>query len=182
MSDIQIKKSRKSRRRKHDSDKQHHQRLAEWKTSLLHDVNIKSQSNSMTQIYYTTCLLLVYANEINECRVSHDQACIFQEDNDSNHDTRSAKNIVRSCKADYWLNVLIHFSKSPDLNSSKEVWYILKMRVRRRRCDNVKELKRVILKKWDKITLNEIRARISEMSDRCKNVIIDERTVKSDLW
>ncbi len=60
MPDIQIKKSRKSRKRKHDTKNEYRQRIAEWEITLSHDVNIKSQDNSMTQVYYTNRLLLVY--------------------------------------------------------------------------------------------------------------------------
>jgi hypothetical protein len=61
---------------------------------LSHDVNIKSQDNSMTQIYYAKRLLSVYTKEIHECRVFQDRVCILQEGNDSSHDTRSTDNIV----------------------------------------------------------------------------------------
>ncbi len=54
----------------------------------------------MTQIYYTKRLLFVYAKEIHECRVFHVRACIFQEDNDSSHGTRSLDNVARKHEAD----------------------------------------------------------------------------------
>ncbi len=182
MSDIQIKKSRKPRKRKHETKDEYRQRVAEWEASLPHDVKIKSKSNSMTQIYYTNRLLFVYMNEIHECRAFHDRDCLFQEDNDSSHDTRSAENVVRKCKAVNWINTLYHSPQSPDLNSSEGVWNILKQRVRRRRCSNVAELKRIILKEWENISLNEIRARIWEMSERCKRIAKDGKAMKSDLW
>jgi hypothetical protein len=46
----------------------------------------------------------------------------------------------------------------------------------------VKELKRIILKEWEKITMDEIRARIEEMPERCRKIAIDGKPVKSDLW
>jgi hypothetical protein len=54
--------------------------------------------------------------------------------------------------------------------------------VRRQRCSNVTKLKRVILEEWDKISMNEIRARIREMPDRCRRVAKNEKAIKSDLW
>jgi hypothetical protein len=101
MPDIQMKKSRKSRMRKHETDDQYRQRVAEWEASLSHDVEIKPKSNSMTQIYYTDRLLSIYVKEIHECRLFHDRSCILQEDNDSSHGTRSADNIVRRYKANH---------------------------------------------------------------------------------
>ncbi len=184
MPDSQIKKScksRKSRKRKHKTKNEQCQRVIEWETSLSHHVEIKLKNNSMTQIYYTKRLLLIYAKEIHDCRMQ-DRSCIFQEDNDSSHDTRSAINIVQSYKKVNWIETLIHFSQSSDLNSSEEVWNILKQRVRRQRCSNVTKLKRVILEEWDKISMNEIRARIREMPDRCRRVAKNEKAIKSDLW
>jgi hypothetical protein len=155
MPEIQIKKPRKPRKRKHDTEDEYRQRVAEWEAALPHDVDIKPQGNSMTQAYYTSRLLPIYMSEIHECRLLHDRSCTLQEDNDPNHGTRSAVNIVRSCKARNWITVS---------------------------CRNVTELKRIILEEWDKITMDEIRARIKEMPDRCKKVAIDGKAIKSDLW
>ena len=47
----------------------------------------------------------------------------------------------------------------------------------------MRELKRMILDEWDKISIAEIRARIKEMPDRCKRLIATEgKAIKSDLW
>ena len=42
---------------------------------------------------------------------------------------------------------MYHFSQSPDLNPMEGVWNILKKRVAKHICNNVIELKEVILKK-----------------------------------
>jgi hypothetical protein len=128
MSDNQVKKScksRKPRKKKHKRKNEHCQRVVEWETSLSHHVEIKLKNNSMTQIYYTKRLLLIYAEEIHDCRMQ-DRSCIFQEDNNLSHGTRSAINIVWSYKEVNWIQTLIHSSQSPDLNSNKEVWNVLK--------------------------------------------------------
>jgi hypothetical protein len=171
MPDIQITKSRKSRRQKNDTKDQHRQRITEWEASLPHDVKIKLKDNSMTQVYYVERLLLISSQEIYECRIFHNRACIFQEDNDSSHDTRSLVNVTQSYKEDNWIDTLIHSSQSSNLNSSEVVWNVLKQWVRRRRYSNVKELKQVILKEWDQITMKEIRALIQEMPDRWKQML-----------
>jgi thiol:disulfide interchange protein len=121
MPEIQIKKSRKSRKKKYDTKDEHRQRVAEWKASLSHDVKIKSKNHNMTQTDYTDRLLLVYMNKIHECRAFHDRDCLFQEDNNSSHDTRSAENVVRKYKAVNWINTLYYSSQSFDLNSSEEL-------------------------------------------------------------
>lgn len=78
---------------------------------------------------------------------------------------------------------MFHPPQSPDLNPSEGVWNILKQRVRRRRCNNVKELKRIILEEWNEISMDEIRARIKEMPKRCEILRNNEgEAIKSALW
>lgn len=67
--DIQIKKPRKSRKSKYETEEMHRQRLTDWEVSLPHDVEVKSKGNSMTQIYYTERLLPIYVDEIHQCRL-----------------------------------------------------------------------------------------------------------------
>ena len=153
--EIQVHKPRKPHKSKYETEHDHRQRIAEWEASLPHDLEIKSKGNSMTQAYFTERLLPGYMTEIHECRVFHDRFCIFQEDNDPSHGTRSTDNIVRRIKAASWIETLNHPPQSPDLNPTEGVWNILKQRVRRRRCSNVRELKRVILDEWNKISIDE---------------------------
>ena len=61
MFNIRIKKSRKSRKKKHDTNEQDQQQIVKWETFLPHEVEIKSKGNNMT------CLLLIYVKEIHEC-------------------------------------------------------------------------------------------------------------------
>lgn len=165
--DIEVKKPSKPRRSKYQTEEIYRQRIAEWKASLPHDVEIKSKGNSMTQVYYTERLLPMYVDELQQCRM-HDRYCLLQEDNDPSHGTRSTDNIVRSFKAVNWIETLIHPPQSPDLNPSEGVWNILKLRFIRRSCKSLSELKSIILEEWDAITMDEIRARISEMPRRCE--------------
>jgi guanylate kinase len=59
-SEVKIFKSRRLRKRKNETEEVHHRRVLEWKTSLSHDVEIKSTDNNMTQAYYVKRLLSVY--------------------------------------------------------------------------------------------------------------------------
>ena len=97
---VVTKKPPKPRKSKYKTADQHHQRVVEWEASLPHDPEIKPKENSMTQAYYTTRLLPVYARSINEARIYHNRYCILQEDNDPSHDTRSKDNVVVHFKVD----------------------------------------------------------------------------------
>jgi flagellar biosynthesis/type III secretory pathway chaperone len=48
---------------------------------------------------------------------------------------------------------------------------MLNKRVRRRIWNSLEELKKVVQDEWGKITMQEIRASISEMPERCKSLI-----------
>ncbi len=63
------------------------------------------------------------------------------------------------------------------------VWNILKQRIRKREWHTLKELKEIILEEWDRITTDEMRARISEMPCRCEQLVeISGQGIKTELW
>jgi hypothetical protein len=63
------------------------------------------------------------------------------------------------------------------------VWNILKQRIRKREWHTLKELKEIILEEWDRITMDEMRARISEMRRRCEQLVeISGQGIKTELW
>lgn len=181
---VEVKKPSKPRRRpKTETAEQYQQRLKEWEASLPHDPEIKPKGNAMTQAYYTEKLLPGYIRTVHEHRINYGRG-ILQEDNDPSHGTRSAKNLAQELKARNWIEVLVHPAQSPDLNPSEGCWNILKQRVRRRRgWRNKAELKQVLLEEWDRITMEEIRARIAEMPSRCKQLVATGgKGIKSSLW
>jgi hypothetical protein len=62
------------------------------------------------------------------------------------------------------------------------VWNILKQRIKRREWRTLAELKQMMLNEWEKITMNEIRARISEMPGQCKMSIENEGEAIKGKW
>jgi crotonobetainyl-CoA:carnitine CoA-transferase CaiB-like acyl-CoA transferase len=76
--------------------------------------------------------------------------------------------MAKQFKDNNWITVLIHPAQSPDLNPIEAIWAILKQRIRRRRWENMDQLKEVLQDEWSKITMQEVRARIAEMPARCK--------------
>ena len=81
---------------------------------------------------------------------------ILQEDNDPSHGTRSTLNYAQLFRERYEIQSLHHPGQSPDLNPMEAIWNILKQRVRKEPWKTKKDLKRVILKAWDLIELEEI--------------------------
>lgn len=76
--EIHVRKPPKPRKSKYEREDDHCQQIREWEEATLpHDVEMKSEGNSMTQIYYTDRLLPVYVDEIHECRLLYNRSCIF---------------------------------------------------------------------------------------------------------
>jgi transposase len=80
-----------------------------------------------------------------------------------------------------WIPVLRHPPQSPDLNPMEACWNILKQRARKRVFHSLEEYKQVMQDEWSKITIEEVRARIAEMPDRCKRPVESRGApIKSD--
>ncbi len=48
---------------------------------------------------------------------------------------------------------------------------------------SLEELKKILQDEWSKITIEEVRARISEMPQRCQDLIKSGgKAIKSELW
>ncbi len=86
----------------------------------------------MTNKYYTEKILSELLKVIEEAKEAERRA-ILQEDNDSSHGTKGkCDNLAKSFKKQHDIELLKHSAQSPDLNSHKGIWNILKQRVRRR--------------------------------------------------
>jgi hypothetical protein len=91
--------------------------------------------------------------------------------------------LATKLKADNWIALFRHPPQSPDLNPIEACWNILKQRLQNREWWSLEELKEVIQDEWSKITIAEIRARISDMPRRCKLVAeTGGKAIKSAQW
>ena len=181
------KRPRKPRRRKYESEDQWNERLAVWQAQLPHEREVKPKGNAMTQKYYVERLLPVYVSAIQAARLRDPQPWILQEDNDQSHGHKPPKEQTSSLAGKYkdanWVPTLVHPPQSPDLNPIEACWNILKTRIRYRVWDDIEELKRALQEEWNKITMEEVRARIAEMPARCERLTKNGGgPIKSDLW
>ena len=53
------------------------------------------------------------------------------------------------------------------MNPIEGIWAIIKQRIRRRIFNTEEELKEALQEEWDKITIDQIRDRITDMPRRC---------------
>ena len=176
-----IQRTRKPRKTKYVSDADYQQQLIDWQASL----PSPPRGNAMTQVYYTARLLPLYVAEMQSHRIQHGLDCMFQQDNDPSHGTRSYDNLPKRFLNRNWIAVLVHPPQSPDLSPIEACWNILKQRVRQRyfNWQTLDEFKKVVLEEWDRITLDEIRTRIEEMPLRCNEIVKrDGFPFKSKLW
>jgi DDE superfamily endonuclease len=181
-----LRKPRGPRRSKYESEEQFQQRKCDFEASLGHPLkpqDIPPKGNSMTQKFYAKEVLPKHIKHTKWLEAKYKRKFYLQEDNDPSHGTRSKKNLPRQLKEASHIQILIHPAQSPDLNPIEGIWNIIKQRLRGGRWETVEEFKEAILAEWRKITLSEIRRRISEMPKRCAHMVnTNGERFKSDLW
>ena len=161
---------RPRRRPTTESEEDYHRRLAEWDALRPHDVEIKVKGNAMTQKYYVERLLPVYVAAVKSMREIDDKPWLLQEDGDPSHGIKK-KGLAQEYKEAHNIQNLSHLAQSPDLNPIEGIWAILKQRLRRRIFNSEEEMKEALQEEWSKITIEEIRHRISDMPRRCAALI-----------
>lgn len=167
-----------------------------------HDRVSKPQGNSMTQQYYHDEILPMYIDAIQQARFSQNSILPnksgelvdlwLQEDNDGSHGhgrpskkpkKKALPSLATLLKEHNWIATLDHPPQSPDLNPIEGIWCILKQRVRKRLWKTLDELKEVIQDEWSKITMEEVRERISDMPERCSLLVkTGGAPIKGQKW
>ena len=173
----------KPRKSRYEEEEAFIQRLQQWEAEVPHERVVTPKGNAMTQAYYTDRLLPGYIAALHGAR-RHDDLSpwLLQEDNDGSHGHKKL-GLAEASRRKNWIPILEHPAQSPDLNPMEGCWNILKQRVRRRRWNNLEELKQVIQEEWHKIDIFEIRARIAEMPERCRLLVkTGGKPIKSALW
>jgi hypothetical protein len=135
-----------------------------------YSAEVKVGGNYITQKYYTECLLPVYIEAIQKACLQDHGPWLFQEDSDPSHGIRKA-GLARKLKDANWTDNINHPVQSPDLNPIKAIWNIIKQRLRCKILYSEEEMKEALQEEWSKITMTEVRKRITQMPGRCKRLI-----------
>lgn len=182
------KRDPRPRKSKYESQEEFESRVLVWQAAQPHDKEVKPKGNAMTQLYYTQKLLPTYIKAIQKLRIygpastGDEGDWLFQEDGDPSHGLKT-KGLAQQLKDSNWVTNLPHPAQSPDLNPQEAVWNILKQRVRQRIWHSEEELKAILQEEWSLITMEEVRARISEMPRRCKLLVkYKGKPIRSALW
>ena len=82
-------------------------------------------------------------------------------------------NVAKKFRQDNSLKTFPHPTQSPDMNSIEHVWYLIKVAINKRsvKPKNEEELKKALLKEWEKIDINTINQLINSMSNRVEQLI-----------
>jgi transposase len=116
---------------------------------------------------YTDEILPHYIEAVRNHQIRYGRG-ILQEDNDPSHGTRTAVNYAREAKKKANIETLWHPAQSPDLNASEGIWNIIKQRMRSIPWTSQEQLKQLAQDTWRGIDQDSIRARISDIPDRCE--------------
>ncbi len=126
----------------------------------IHLVEGIMESNQYVNILRTQ--LVTSAFELYE-----DSNWIFQQDNDPKHTSR----VTKAFMAEASINLLPWPSQSPDLNPIENLWSILDVKLKDRRCNNETELFECISNGWNALDISTLSHLVDSMPDRCKAVI-----------
>jgi len=174
--------SKPRRRPTTETTDEYQARVREWEALRPHDAEVKVGGNHMTQKYYTERLLPVYIEAIHKARLRDAGPWLFQEDGDPSHGMRK-EGLARELKNANWITNLKHPAQSPDLNPIEAIWNIIKQRLRRKIFYSEEEVKEALQDEWSKITMKEVRTRISQMPGRCARLIrIGGKPIKTAQW
>jgi hypothetical protein len=159
------------RKTKDETAKEYAQRLSQWRAyQPAHEPEIKQSGNSMTQAFYRDSILPYHIAHIRDLERRTKHKIYFEEDGDPSHGKKTQNNIVQQAREDAHLIAHEHTAQSPDLVPMEGIWLIIKQRLRGGRWKTVEEFKAAILREWRRITIKQIRDRISEMPKRCEKV------------
>ena len=182
------KRPRKPRKTKYQTQEDYDLQVLHWEASLPHEKEVKTKGNSMTGEYYCENILPHYIGAIEALRESnryeagHPQEWLLQEDGDPSHGGRSL-GLAYTFKAKAWVPNLAHPAQSPDLNPIEAIWNIVKQRIRRKVWRSLDELKAIVQDEWNKVTMQEVRARIADMPRRCRLLVkTGGKAIKSAEW
>lgn len=155
------------RQPKTETQEQYKKRVEEWDAGKPHKVDKKVQGNAMTQKYYVERLLPIYIKAIDSLKEIDNKQWYFQEDGDPSHGIRK-RGLAQELKEAHNVVNLKYPAQSPDCNPIEGIWSIIKQRLRNRYFDTIEEMKEGLQEEWSKVTLEEIRRRISDMPRRCE--------------
>lgn len=165
-----------------ESPEEFDRRVKEWEASKPHEVEVTPKGNSMTQKYYVENLLPIYVQAVKSMSKIDDKSWLLQEDGDPSHGMRK-RGLAQEYKERHNIRNLVHPAQSPDLNPIEGIWAIIKQRIARRIFDSEEEMREALQEEWDKITMEEIRHRISDLPRRCAELIRSEGgPIRGNKW
>lgn len=165
-----------------ETQEEHEARVKEWEATKPHKVEKRVKGNHMTQKYYVERLLPVYIEAVQGERLRTQNQVYLQEDGDPSHGMRK-EGLAAELKATNWVINIKHPAQSPDLNPIEGIWNIIKQRIRQRHFYTDEEVKQALQEEWDRITLEEIRTRISDMPYRCRQLTRNGgKAIKTAKW
>jgi len=167
------------------SEQQFQQQLQEWQNAQPPET--QKQGNSMTQHYYSQCVLPQHIYHIRQQKNAGYPA-VLMEDGDPSHGHRSISNLPAQQRKEQFVQLHDHPPQSPDLNPIEGVWLLLNELLRQQHGQDLHkmtywQLRKAVEACWASITVDQIRERIKDLPRRCRYISkCNGGRVKGEKW
>lgn len=173
----------KPRKSSVETDKAFQKKIDAWELDKFRAQKAIPKGNAMTIDFYTEVILPKHIEFLNQMKKRYGRDLYFEEDGDPSHGIRTSHNKAAKLKQQHGIVSHPHPAESPDFSPIEAMWLIIKERLRGGSWSSREEFVEAIYREWKRITIKQIRKRISEMPGRMKTIQVNggER-IRSKVW
>lgn len=173
----------KPRKSSVETDEAYQHKVSLWEYEKFKTVKAIPKGNAMTINFYTKEILPKHIEFLERMKERYGRDLHFEEDGDPSHGMRTAHNKAAQLKKKHGIVNHPHPAESPDFSPIEAMWLIIKERLRGRKWATREAFVSDIYAEWRRITIAQIRRRISELPARMKTIQVNggER-IRSKIW
>jgi hypothetical protein len=165
-----VRAAGKPRKSSVETAEEHQKKVDTFEFEKFKAVRDAPKGNAITIEFYTREVLPKHIELLKRMKQKYGRDFEFVKDGDPSHGMRTQYNLAANLKRKHGIVTHCHPAESPDFDPVEAMWLIIKERLRRRKWTSRDHFKADILSEWRRITHAQIRRRIREIPQRCKDV------------